>query len=104
MVDIFACIPVDLVEYILLTANGEESLDAGALKYSKLARIPRIYRIFRIVRILKIFKVLKYNKTYKRLLLRFQVSSSTGRFITFIGVGLFLVHIMSCFWFLQARL
>jgi hypothetical protein len=63
-IDLVACIPVDLVEIVLLAFNDDANLEAS--RYAKLARIPRIYRIFRIVRIFKVFKVLKYNKTVQR--------------------------------------
>jgi hypothetical protein len=62
-IDLIACIPVDLVELVLLAFSSEVSPET--MRFAKLARIPRIYRIIRIVRIFKVFKVLKYNKHVK---------------------------------------
>ena len=102
LVDLVACIPVELFSgFFALLGNGDK---AQAARYSKLARLPRIYRLIRIIRIFKILKVFKYNKGFGKCLAKLKFTAGTNRVIKFVGFMFFLVHILACVWFLQARL
>ena len=56
--DLFACIPTNLIEYWL---NNEASIKENDNYDSllRLARLPRLYRLLRIARLFKIFKIFK---------------------------------------------
>ena len=101
-IDLIACLPVDIFEFILYQFT--DAADTESARYAKLARIPRIYRVVRIVRLFKILKVFKYHKGVKRHLTKLKLNNGTTRVIKFIAGALFAVHVMACVWFMQARL
>jgi hypothetical protein len=99
-VDLIASIPVDLLTIFLKAVSGETD---DNLKYYKLSRLPRLYRVIKIIRIFKILKLSKYNSKFSRVLSKFKLSAGSNRIVKFLSLAIFMVHIIACVWFLQAR-
>ena len=94
--DLVACIPFQLME----VSSGES--DSG--KYNKLlrlARLPRLYRLLRILRLFKMVRLLRYNAIIKKLLDEMKMNAGIMRMISVTMAVFFLVHLMSCFWFMS---
>jgi hypothetical protein len=98
--DIMSCIPVQLME--LDQASGESS-NASDVKLLRLARLPRLYRLIRILRLFKMLRLLKYNSSFKKIFEAMKMNSGIMRMLTVIISVFFLVHLMSCAWFLAAK-
>ena len=103
-IDLIACIPVDVIQYVIEQFNSDKDDRPNNLTMTKLARLPRIYRVIRIVRIFKILKIFKHTKGLGRLIAKLKLNSGMNRVIKFIAYAFVLLHILACIWYLQARL
>lgn len=101
ILDIVATIPTQAFENL---ASGE---DAGSSNYNKLirlARLPRLYRLLRILRLFKIVKILNSSVAIQKFMDRIKMNAGVGRMIAVLIFAFFCVHLISCFWFLAAKL
>lgn len=96
LLDLLAVLPVQLFEAIM---NGGQSF-----KLARLARIPRLYRLIRILRMVKMFRIFRKQSIFKDILNSMDMHSGLIRMLKVIIFTGFLVHIMSCFWFMAATL
>lgn len=55
------------------------------------------------MRLLKAFKVLKYNRQIRKVFSRFNLSNGASRITRSLIFAFFMVHLFSCFWYMQAR-
>lgn len=96
LIDLIACIPFTLIE------QQESNSDYNSLL--RLLRLPRLYRMLRIARIFKLLKQYKQLQFIDKVQEFLSLKQSVTRLIrSFISILLF-VHVMSCFWYLSARL
>lgn len=51
----------------------------------------------------KMIRLFKYNRTFKKYFDTLQMNAGMMRMCSIIVWVFFLVHLMSCFWFLQAK-
>ena len=72
------------------------------MKLARLARLPRLYRLIRILRMLKMLRVFKKSTYFKEQLDSLNISVGMIRMIKVLIMMAFLVHLMSCFWFMAA--
>jgi hypothetical protein len=82
-------------------------MEVGPANYNKLiriARVARLYRLLRIVRLFKIIKIFRYSKVVQRFLDIIKLNAAVGRMIMILIIGFFSVHLVSCFWYLFAKL
>lgn len=87
--------------------NGSSSgsLNTKGASYNKLlrlARLPRLYRLLRILRLFKMFRLLKYNRNIKMLLDQIRMNPGYMKMITVSLTVMFLVHLVSCFFYMMA--
>jgi len=84
---------------------GSSGTDGSAsdVKLLRLARLPRLYRLIRILRLFKMLRLLKYNASFKKIFEAMKMNSGIMRMLTVIISVFFLVHLMSCAWFLSAK-
>jgi hypothetical protein len=89
--------------------NGNSTIDipgggtAATQNYAKLvrlARLPRLYKLLRILRLFKMIRLLKYNRNIKRLMEKVKMHPASVRMITLTMTVCFLVHLISCFYFM----
>lgn len=83
------------------------ALNVGSANYNKLiriARVARLYRLLRIVRLFKIFKIFRYSKVVQRFLDLIKLNAALGRMIMILVIGFFSVHLVSCIWYLFAKM
>lgn len=73
------------------------------IKLLRLARLPRLYRLLRILRLFKMFRLMKNNHTLVKLWELTKVNSGITRMLKVFVAITFIVHLMSCFWFLVAK-
>ena len=109
-----ACIPFQLIEHL---AGG----DGSSSQYNKmlrLARLPRLYRLVRIFRILKmgmiyylflsetlnIGKIFSRSKTLGKIIKVIKMNEGIMKLIKVAIATLLLIHFMTCFWFMFAKL
>lgn len=97
LVDLGVSFPYELVETRQTGANY------SSMRLIRLAKLPKLYRIFRIFRIFKLLRLIKYNKTFKAYIERLKMSAGVLRMIQVSCAVLFMVHLMSCFWFLSSK-
>lgn len=76
----------------------------GVNKLARLARLPRLYRLFRVLRIFKIFKLFKYNKKFQQWFHYLNLGATTTKMLKLVVLGVFLVHLFSCIWYLTAKM
>jgi hypothetical protein len=96
--DIFACIPFQLLE-LLVPNNGSGSYN----RLLRLARLPRLYRLLRILRIFKMSKIFKHNRNVQAIVKIIKMNEGVMKLIKVAAATLLLVHLMTCFWFLFAK-
>lgn len=70
---------------------------------TKLGRLPRLYRLTKILRLVKVLKSLTYNKYLNLVFMRFNLTGGRIRILKSVLLAGFLVHIMACLWFTQAK-
>jgi hypothetical protein len=68
----------------------------------KISKIPRLYRLLRILRLFKMVRLLKYNRTLKKINNILKVRPGVGKMISVIITMCFIVHVVTCLWFLMA--
>lgn len=95
VVDLLATIPTQVFE-----VDGEQS-DTNRL--ARLGRLPRLYRLTKILRLVKVFKSLTYNRAFNKMTGKINLTSGRTRILKSVLVAFFLVHIIACFWFMQAK-
>lgn len=69
-----------------------------------MSRMPRLYRLFRILRLAKVIAVLKSNDMLLKIFDSLKMSTGMVRMVKIIAGVLFIVHLMSCLWFLSAKM
>src|SRR5688500_17261709 len=79
------------------------SANARNAKLVRLARLPRLYRLLRILRMFKMLRLLKHNKVIADFIDKLQMNAGISRMIVVTISMFFMVHLMSCFWFLSAK-
>ena len=90
-----------------LAATFPTNLLADTTDYNKLARLarlPRLYRLVRLMRIFKILKVFKYNRKFNQWFGICNMSATTKKMVVILMLMLLMVHLVSCFWYLSAKL
>jgi hypothetical protein len=70
------------------------------VKLLRLARLPRLYRLLRILRLFKMLRLIKHNKSIKKLFDLVRMNAGIMRMITVTITVFFMVHLISCLWFL----
>lgn len=65
-------------------------------------RMPRLYKILRLLRMSKILKVAKNREQMNDWVEKMNLSIGTTRLLKVLGVQFFLLHLVSCFWYLSA--
>ena len=63
-----------------------------------------MYRLFRVLRIFKIFKLFKYNKKFQQWFGYLNLGATATKMLKLVIMGVFLVHLFSCIWYLTAKL
>lgn len=89
-----------------VSADNSESTPnhSNKLKLIRLSRLPRLYRLMRILRLIKLLRLLKSNQTFKRVFDLINMNVGIMKMVTVTVSVFFLVHLVGCFWFLQAKL
>jgi hypothetical protein len=85
------------------TGNGTDLAGTKKGSYNRLvrlARLPRLYKLLRILRLFKMIRLLKYNRNIKRLMEKLKMSPAYVRMITLTFTVSFLVHLVSCFYYI----
>ena len=80
--------------------GGSTSSTQNYAKLVRLARLPRLYKLLRILRLFKMIRLLKYNRNIKRLMEKVKMHPASVRMITLTMTVCFLVHLISCFYFM----
>ena len=65
--------------------------------------MPRLYRLMRIMRLFKIMAFFKGNEQLMRFFDQMKLNSGMLRMVKITAGVFFMVHLMSCFWFLSAK-
>lgn len=65
--------------------------------------MPRLYKLFRILRLAKVFALLKSNDVFLRVFDMLKLSTGMIRMAKILAGVIFIVHLMSCLWFLSAK-
>jgi len=73
-------------------------------KLIRLARIPRLYRLLRILRLFKLIRVFKYSRILSSFLAAAKMNAGISRMLKVIATIFLSIHLMTCFWFLVAKL
>jgi hypothetical protein len=73
-------------------------------KLVRLARIPRLYRLLRILRLFKLIRVFKYSKTIQNMMSYLKINAGISRMLQVTASVILMVHLMTCFWFLAAKM
>jgi roadblock/LC7 domain-containing protein len=75
--------------------------------YNKLIRITRIVRLYRLLRIFRLFKIMKllrYSVSLQRIMEKIKMNAAASRMILITFLGIFFVHLVSCFWYFAAKM
>lgn len=94
-IDVIALLPIDLMEQVFSN---------GSLKLARLARLPRLYRLFRMLRMIKMLRVFRRSSEFKDWFNSLDISLTAIRILKMWCLTLFLMHLMSCIWYLFATL
>jgi hypothetical protein len=70
----------------------------------RINRLPRLYRLVRIARLMKIIRVFKKTPFFLNLIDTFSINPGSIRMVKIVGFVIFLIHLMSCLWFLSSTL
>ncbi len=100
--DLTASIPFQL--FISSEKADIDSYSGRGSSLVRVARMPRLYRLFRILRLAKIFALLKSNDMLLKIFDSIKMTTGMVRMIKIISVVLFVVHLMSCLWYLSAKM
>ena len=84
--------------------NSGGSSKTRSVKLLRLTRLPRLYRLLRILRLFKMLRLFKYNRTFKKVFDTVKMNAGIMKMITVTFTVFFFVHLVGCFWFLQAKL
>ena len=90
--DLVACFPGDLI----LAMRG-----GLATKQTQMLRFTRVWAFYRMVRV---FKAAWHLNISKRAQSRLGIASSSARLMQSLMFAMYLVHVVSCLWFLSARM
>ena len=82
----------------------EELFDSKELKLTRLARIPRLYRLLRILRMVKMLRIFKRSGEISEWMNSLDINLGLIRMLKVLSLSLFLIHLMSCFWYMAATL
>ena len=93
IVDILAIPPFDLIMFIA-DANSENGVDLQQF---------RIFKLVRCLRIVKIFRILNTSQLVKKVQMEFGHSKQKQSLYSYVILGLFAAHFMSCIWGLTAE-
>jgi len=107
LIDITACIPFPLIEY--LSGVDEEETSSRYNTLVRLLRLPRLYKLFRITRVLRMFKSTALSTTSDRINEFLQINSRIAysglwKLLKFLLSVSVCVHVSSCLWYFTARL
>jgi CRP-like cAMP-binding protein len=80
--------------------KNKANADKNYAKLVRLARLPRLYKLLRIMRLFKMIRLLKYNRNIKKLMDKLKMNPAYVRMITLTLTVCFLVHLISCFYFM----
>jgi hypothetical protein len=84
----------------MLGGGGGPSTDTT--KLARLARIPRLYRLIRILRMVKMLRVFRKSSEFRDWIESFDFNAGLLRMLKVMTLTFFLIHIMTCFWYLAA--
>ena len=65
--------------------------------------MPRLYRLMRILRLAKVFALFKSNEQIMQFFDKLKLNSGMIRMVKITAATIFLVHLISCFWYLSAK-
>jgi hypothetical protein len=95
--DFLVCFPFQLV------LPGSSSNQYNGLV--RLVKLPRLYRMFRILKLFKLLKSLKKSNPYaEKMFFKLLIHSGRTRLISTLFVLMLFIHLLSCTWYLTARL
>lgn len=94
-IDLVALIPIQMFESMF---------GSKELKLARLARIPRLYRLVRILRMLKMLRIFKRSSEINEWMNSLDIYIGLIRMLKVLSLSLFLIHLMSCFWYMGATL
>lgn len=90
------------LRFLQVNNNPPDTNTNNKTRLLKLAKLPRLYRLLRILRLFKMMRFLKYNRSVKTLFEQIKVNPAYTKMLTVSVTVLFLVHLVSCFYFLIA--
>jgi hypothetical protein len=96
-IDLVAVFPTELLENLM-------SAGSKNVKLTRLARLPRLYRLIRMLRMIKLLRVLRRSSQYTEWLNSLDINVNIIRMAKFELFSFFLIHLVSCFWFMLASL
>jgi len=99
IVDIFASLPLDLLEKIILPSD----LSFSNSDLIKIARLPRLYRLLRVARLIKLVKMFKKSILFQKLQDFFKLNTGAIRLASFFFTVAICVHLVGCLWILLAN-
>lgn len=101
LIDIIATFPIQL---LIRKQQSSANKNSNLNKLARLARLPRMYKIVKLLRFLKIIKMFRFNKSLQRFLTKYRNEQAKLRLIQLLLLGIYLMHIFSCFWNLNAKI
>lgn len=102
--DLVTVLPFNLLEGLMIPADSNDDTGTENIKLVRLMRMPRLYKIIRLLRMSKIMKVAKNKGQFNDWIEKLNISLGTSRLLKVMMVQIFLLHLVSCFWFLAASL
>lgn len=97
LLDIAGCVPFDL----FFADSSKQTKYNGLIR---LARLPRLYRLTRMARLLKMCKSGRGSEWMEQLQDFLSIKNTALRLLSFFFTVLVCVHLMSCMWFLVAKI
>jgi len=103
-IDLTASIPFQLFVKNTEAQVGTGGIHPKSAAMIRMVRMPRLYRLMRIMRLAKVIAILKSNDMLLKIFDSLKMSTGMVRMVKIIAVVLFIVHLMSCLWFLSAKM
>jgi len=100
LIDITASIPLGVIEALLLGEQETGSYNS-LIRLSKLRSLPKLFRLSKVAKLLKHYKK---SSVIDQVQIVLGIDQSVMRLISLVFGVLISVHVMTCFWYLTARL
>jgi hypothetical protein len=113
--DLLACVPWQLVEppdmtdravFVTTTKTDRETGEVETITFEAhdALRQPKVFKVLRVLRLLKLIRLIKYQRSMTRIMQGMKINQGVKRMMTVTISMLFMVHFMSCLFFLLAKL